>query len=853
MNMRWPKRNLFNQVIGISSVMVLVVGLLITFLAWRYTRDNIATTTQNQFKAEVNEIEYALTRRIKTYSNILYALQGLFAASVSVDRQEWSPFVKTARIADYPDISYVGYIEVVRNDNKAEFTEKFRNDISTYAGGYPNLFIYPEGDRNEYAVVKYIDPENTESINVLGFDVYSSPERKAAFDSARDTNQPVATQLISLATDNSSGFLIAAPVYENGASINTPEERNIAIRGFVVIAFKTTDLFADAFPAGSHPAVSFALYDGNQVLYTNGDEQIRNSIHAHPYAATKTLTIGTRTWDLEVVSESRFANSFSKGTLPLVVGFGGIVISVLFFSIIYSFGQRTNQLIQLQSTALEATANGVMITDTSGIILWVNAAFTHLTGYEAAEIIGRPARMLKSSMHGREFYLKLWNTITAGKTWTGELTNKRKDGSLYQEEQMITPVKDQRGNITHFVAIKQDVSLRKETQEKILSTNKELEDSKKAMANVLDDLNTEKEKLEQEYVKDEAIFSAIGEGLIVTDQTGKILMVNHAFERLLGWKKSEVIGKDMAEIIPKYDENGTLILKENRSLTKILAGSDIKENTSTLAVTHYYVRHDGTRLPIMGIVTPILLNNQIVGAVQVFHDVTSELEVNRMKDEFLNIAAHDLRTPSAAVRGFISRVLDGDAGMISEKARDMLQSAYDGNLRLIKLIDDYLIVSRFERGKIKIDPKIGKIEEAVPKAIALIAGFAKEKNLYLKYDPVTLPNVLIDEERIIELLINLIGNAIKFTSNGGITVTHEVTPDTVITHVTDTGIGISATAQKQLFKKYFKVSSQEIAQSGLGLGLYISKLIMDGHGGKIWANSEEGKGATFSFSLSVTK
>ena len=509
-----------------------------------------------------------------------------------------------------------------------------------------------------------------------------------------------------------------------------------------------------------------------------------------------------------------------------------------------------NSVTEIENSVFDLLPIGIGVADMTGNLLYFNEAMLKPGGYMRKDIVKiNNVAYLYFNAEIRQKVLTL--AKAQGFVTEYEVEFKRKDGSAYPTLLSLRMI--QYRQTPAWLAIVQDLTNRKALQLSQEANLDDLEKSKMAMLNLLEDLDTEKAQISRERKKDEALLASIGDAVVVTDEKGQITFVNRVFEDLIGWQLAEITGKPMTEIIPKYDEKNMLVPTQERFISKVLSGEMKVGNLSTLTNMYYYQCREGRRLPIVGIVTPIVLDSRIIGAVQVFSDATHDMEIAKMKDEFLNIAAHDLRTPSAAVRGFLSRVLDGDAGEITDKAKDLLRSAYEGNKRLIRLVDDFLMVSRIERGKITVEPKPGRLENAINKAVSETEGLAKENDLYLKYETITLPDVAIDEERIIELLINLIGNAIKFTSSGGITISHEVTPDAVITHVTDTGIGVSKDAQKQLFKKYFKVNSQEIAQSGLGLGLYISKLIMDGHGGKIWANSEEGKGATFSFSLSVAK
>src|SRR3990167_2000068 len=133
--------------------------------------------------------------------------------------------------------------------------------------------------------------------------------------------------------------------------------------------------------------------------------------------------------------------------------------------------KKEASFIPVLAEALEAAANGIVLTDIEGIVLWVNPAYTSLTGYVFEEIVGKSTRLLNSGKQGKLFYQNLWQTILSGRMWHGELINRKKDGSLYTEEQTITPVKDESGKIIRFIAIKQDVTKRKKLEEELVSRN----------------------------------------------------------------------------------------------------------------------------------------------------------------------------------------------------------------------------------------------------------------------------------------------------------------------------------------------------------------------------------------------
>lgn len=196
---------------------------------------------------------------------------------------------------------------------------------------------------------------------------------------------------------------------------------------------------------------------------------------------------------------------------------------------------RAEQQLRLLTTTLEAAANAVVITDAGGKILWVNPAFTQLTGYAAEEAIGGNPRLLKSNRHDRQFYAQLWTTITSGAVWRGELTNRRKDGSFYVEEMTITPVRAAAGEITNFIAIKIDVSRRRQTEDALAASEKMLR----------------------------SLFNDSPYGMLRVTEDGRMLSVNPALCQMLGYdSEAELMAVNLADVYLRAEDRQRLLEQE---------------------------------------------------------------------------------------------------------------------------------------------------------------------------------------------------------------------------------------------------------------------------------------------------
>jgi PAS domain S-box-containing protein len=364
--------------------------------------------------------------------------------------------------------------------------------------------------------------------------------------------------------------------------------------------------------------------------------------------------------------------------------------------------KRAEEQVRLQATALESAANGIVITDSQGTIQWVNRAFTLLTGHSLEEVVGQNPRILKSGKHDAAFYKDLWDTIREGKNWTGEITNRKKDGQLYIDLTTIAPVRSADGEITNFVAIKQDA--------------------------------TDRKRVEAEMIR----------------------------------------AKELAE------------------------------------------------------------------------------SANRAKSEFLANMSHELRTPLNGILGMTELTLETELTPEQQEYLGMAKASADS---LLGVIDDILDFSKIEAGKLEFEAIEFDVRSSLETTLKTLAPRAHEKGLELNCQIAPeVPEIVVgDPSRLRQVLLNLVGNAIKFTEQGEVTIqvaveAAEVGNTILGVSIIDTGIGIPADRQETIFEAFVQGDgSMTRRYGGSGLGLTVSRRLVEMFGGRLWLQSEAGKGSTFHF------
>lgn len=393
-----------------------------------------------------------------------------------------------------------------------------------------------------------------------------------------------------------------------------------------------------------------------------------------------------------------------------------------------------------------------------------------------------------------------------------------------------------------------DIKVKEQTKE-VVKAGEDLQSQQLAILNVLEDVEEEKLKIVQEKAKSDSLLESIGDGIIATDQDGRITVINKSAEDMLGFAGPEMLDKSIVDVIVLKDQTRKEVPLHKRPMA--LALSTGKKATSPTGTTYYYERKDKATFPVALTVTPFVVNEKIVGTIVVFRDITIEKEIDRMKTEFVSLASHQLRTPLTSINWFIEMLINQDAGKLNEQQMGYLKEIYKGSKRMVNLVNDLLNVSRLETGRLKIEPKstdlVGFIEDAI-KEMKPLAKLKKCK-IEFKKPKKKISKLPIDKTLLNQVVHNMLTNAVKYSRTKSCSVKVELISKDAKNYqlsVTDSGIGIPKSEQPRIFEKFFRADDAvQTAAEGSGLGLYVAKMIMDSSGGKIWFESKKGKGTTF--------
>lgn len=347
------------------------------------------------------------------------------------------------------------------------------------------------------------------------------------------------------------------------------------------------------------------------------------------------------------------------------------------------------------------------------------------------------------------------------------------------------------------------------------------------------------QKMLEGKARDDALLLSIADGILVTDTSGKIMFVNKALEKICGVRSEKILGQDLNEAIPFFDERGRNVSRDVRPIYLALAAK-VSKDLPIYTATDFHMIHPKTKrkVPLSINATPLIINKKISGAVVVWRDITQEREVDRAKSEFISYASHQLRTPLTSLSLSVDMLLNHLGDTLTKEQKKYLKVALRGTKDMTELIDTLLNISRIQMGTMIIDPRPTDLAKFVEKILQEISVSIKEKRIKIKkaYDA-DIPIVRIDEHVMEIVLENLLSNAVKYSlDQGTILIEMKKRKTDVLIAISDMGEGVPEDQQEKIFEKLFRVHPDSRIK-GSGLGLYIVKEAVDQYGGRVWCES----------------
>jgi len=487
----------------------------------------------------------------------------------------------------------------------------------------------------------------------------------------------------------------------------------------------------------------------------------------------------------------------------------------------FKFGKEVDSVCyeneELYRKLIENSLEGILITDFKSKILFANQAVLKMFGFKSiAESIGKNALGFVDSNYRKRViedqllvnadkgdFLDTYEIITA-------------DGKKIWIECIGSKIK-YKGKTANVVFIR-DITARKKTWDKLV-------------------------KLEEKY---RILAETSVDGILTIDPLGRLTYVNPSFEKMCMREKEDIMMTPFREYLS--DESIYLfqqIFIDSRKMNKKIENIELE-----------LIQENGNIIPIEINICPLKKDDEFTGLVCTVHNLTERNNIEnelkkseRLKTEFMNIAAHELKSPVTPIKGYLDLIISDSE--TSKKIKNWASISLRNSERLLRLVNDILDVSRldsdtmrFDMGKLNIADIINEIAEDMKPAI-------ENRNLEFKtHIPDNLPNILGDRHRLSQVLRNIIGNAIKFTDNGYISIDAKKEEDSILISVEDTGTGISNEELKKIFSKFYQAyTGNDRNNEGTGLGLFICKEIVEKHDGKIWVESKLRKGSKFLIKL----
>jgi len=841
-----------------AALAVLLLGLLAAALLARGLHERNRQQASDRFQQLTTHVTGELQQRLNVYEHGLRGARGavIAAGGVHISRERFDRYSASREYKrEFPGVRGFGYIRRVAPADEAAFLQQAHSD------GAPSLQIHQltphDGER---FVILYIQPRRLNN-PALGFDIASEPARRAAAIAAARSGNPTITAPIRLVQTpgvGNSGFLLLLPVYREDLPLQTPEQRWQATTGWAYAPLNIAEVLV-ASPNHAHELLlTLADSENSTQPFYRGDGNAQAATTG--LRAERSMPIYGRRWLLNAQATPGFVRSLNQ-TSPLLAGGLAGGISVLLAALLYLYltGRHRRDLILREQSQLAALVGGsseaIVAEDPDGRITHWNPAAERIFGYPAAQAIGQPLQEL------------LGNQIrdAAGNgTQVREL--RHRDGHRVSVLASASPILDNDGDMVGHSHLLHDVSERVRAEARVLELNATLEQQ---VAQRTSELVTYS-------ALQRAILANAGYAIVATDPDGTITLFNPAAETMLGYPAHEMIGRkatglflDPEQLASRAEsmaaQSGMAVAPAFESVAALstLGRSDTREWT--------YISKDGRPFPVLLTLSTLRDDNdQVIGYLGIAVDLTEQKRherelrlaidaaetANQSKSDFLANMSHEIRTPMNAILGMLYLLQHSE---LPQAAKDMIQKSDASARALLEIINDILDFSKIESGRIDLESEPFDLNQLLENIAALMTSAISAKPVEMIVEPLPAGCRWLrgDALRLNQVLINLVGNAIKFTEQGEVALSVRSFPSgepgkiKLFFSVRDTGIGIARDKQSLIFSPFLQAdTSTSRRYGGSGLGLTISRRLVELMGGQLEVQSTPGRGSDFYFAIS---
>ncbi|KAB2922312.1 MAG: PAS domain S-box protein, partial [Dechloromonas sp.] len=830
----------------------LVLTLIFTTGAW-YVADRIVDNrVSDRFLYRAEKERDSIIRRLQAYELVLQGGGAFVESSKQVDRDEWQRYVSLLELdQNLPGMQAMGLGVLVKDSERTRHVASIRRE------GYAGYEVRPPGAREQYVIVQYLEPMTPTNRTALGLDMWAEPVRRDAMEHARDTGRAALSGKVTLAMEKEGstqpGFLIYLPVYRNDLPHASIAERRQALFGFVYAAFRANDLMRHLL-GGDLRDVDLILYDGKEepesLLFDSGMNAAPHLRGRH--SVRLPIDIGGHRW-LAHFQSSREFDRVTTSYLPGSIAVGGLLLGLLIFSVLFvnARHQRAVETIASRLADSEKSLRSILDNAPDAVFIagperhyeYANQRACELLGYSLPEILDMQIEALAPEGMLEE-HQRIFSKVQAAGHLVAELSLRHKDGSNRLVELSAVPLANGR-----VLGTCRDIAERKQAEQALLAAERKF-----------------RGLIEQ---------SLVGVYII---QDGRFAYANPRFAKMFGFA-------DPAELTTSVTVND-LVAPEDRDLVTGNLRKRISGEVDSINYAFVGRRRDGSRIDvevygrsmefegrpaIIGVIVDVTERKQTEAELAQYRHHLEELvrvrtadlslakeaaeAANRAKSTFLANMSHELRTPMNAIIG-LSAILQRHAA--DPVQRDKLGKISSAANHLLRLLNDVLDLSKIDAERLTLERVPFRLGSVIANVESLVADRVEAKQLRLRrsIDPrLKEIDLLGDPLRLQQILLNLAGNAVKFTEHGEISISASISSESerylsVFLQVADSGIGMSSEAQQRVFRPFEQADSSTTRQhGGTGLGLAICDRLVRLMNSHIDVQSEPGRGSSFSFTL----